>query len=98
MRGLAKLLAVLLLALGPVALTSVSPAQADSHGDKKGRNEKGRDERRGEGRQAERRGGDERDRGAAYPAPVYRAPAPYGGGYAPYPAYPSAPAYGEPPP
>jgi hypothetical protein len=100
MRGLAKLLAVLLLALGPVALTSVTPAQADP----RGRDERGeRGKRGGEGRQAERRGGGDRDRGGdrgqAYPAPVYRGPAPpYGGGYAPYPAYPSGPVYGEPPP
>lgn len=89
MRSLAKLLAVVLLALGPTAVTSVAIA------DGRGEHGRGRGESRGEERRAPGRG---EDRGRAYAAPAYRG-APYGG-YAspPYAIYPSEPAYGPPPP
>jgi hypothetical protein len=101
MKGIAKLFAVLLLALAPAALTSVAPAQAQNHG---------RDDRRGgEGRRSEGRGegrGGPGPRqaygGPAYPAPryegpAYRNPAPYPGAvYPPGPVYAPPPGYAYP--
>lgn len=91
MRPAVKLLAVLLLALAPAALTSVTPAQAQPYG----RGE-GRGEGRRESRQVERRGGP--DRGGGYRGPAYRGG--YGGGPVygapypvPYPVYPQGPVY-----
>ena len=93
MKRFAKLMAVLLLALGPVALTSVVPAQAQPYGREQ------RVERR-ESRQSERRvergGGEYRGgrQGGYAPPPVYRG----GGGYPPpYSAYPQGPIYKGPP-
>ena len=96
MKGLAKLFAVLLLALAPAALTSVAPAQAQNYG-RDGRGEG----RRAEGRVEGRGGPAPRQAyrgGPAYPAPgygrpAYRNPAPYPG--AVYP--PGGPVYAAPP-
>jgi len=85
---LAKLLAVVLLLLGP---TVASSAMADGRDDRgRGRGESRREERR-----SPERGG---YRGPVYSAPVYRG-GPYGG-YAPppYAVYPSEPVYSGPPP
>jgi hypothetical protein len=101
MKGIAKLIAVLLLALAPAALTSVAPAQAQ---------DRGRDDRRGgEGRRPEGRGEGrggaaprQAYRGPAYPAPgysgpAYRNPAPYPGAvYPPGPVYAPPPGYAYP--
>ena len=112
MRRSAKLLAVLLLALAPAALTSVIPAPASAAD----RDEGGRGRAQAPGqvrkaeRQAERAPQFERRmppgqaRAPAYSAPAYRgAPAPRYDGYAnappaPYSAYPPAPVYAAPPP
>jgi hypothetical protein len=95
MKGIAKLFAVLLLALAPAALTSVAPAQAQDHGRE--------DHRRGQGR-SEGRG---QSRGGPAPRQAYREPGPgpgYAGGRAyrnpaPYPGavYPPGPVYAPPP-
>jgi hypothetical protein len=90
MKGFAKSLAVLLLALAPVVLTSPAPAWGQP-----GEREARREQRRAPA-SAIPRGGQPRVQ--AYAAPVYRGPAPYaGGGARPYPAYPPAPAYAPPP-
>jgi hypothetical protein len=97
MKGIAKLFAVLLLALAPAALTSVAPAQAENHGRDDGRG--------GEGRRSEGRDGPgprQAYGGPAYPAPryegpAYRNPAPYPGAvYPPGPVYAPPPGYAYP--
>jgi hypothetical protein len=95
MKGIAKSLAVLLLALAPAALTPVAPARGQP------REREARQERRLERPiappPAARSGVGPRPvyPTPAYPAPVYRGPAPYAGGYAqPYPPYPPAPPRG----
>ena len=111
MRGLAKLLAALALALTLPALaagvlTTATPAHADPHdrgdggrGQGRGNENRSNEGRRNEGRRNEGRGGEGARggyRGPAYPAPVY--PAPYPGGYGqPYPAYPPGLVYNGPP-
>ena len=107
MRRLAKLLAVLLLAFGPVALTSVIPARSHAAGDNRGQERKA-ERQAGRQQQPERRM-PERAPGRAqgyappvYAAPAYRQPPQAYQGYAPapapapYPAYP--PAYAAPAP
>jgi len=107
MRGFAKLLAVLLLALAPAALTSVAPAQAQP-GERRAERQA---ERRGPIAQAIQKRAAPRQAYPVAPPPAYAAspagrpyrapaPAPYPGGYAPppYAAYPPPPAYAAPPP
>jgi hypothetical protein len=96
MKGIAKLLAVLLLALAPAALTSVAPAQAQNYGrDGRGRGEGRRPEGRVEGRRAP--APRQAYRGPVYQSPPYRNPAPYPGAvYPPGPVYAPPPGYAYP--
>jgi hypothetical protein len=99
MKGFAKLLAVLLLALAPAALTSVAPTQAQPNGERRGGGERreGRPQARQQVRQAPAR---QAPPPQAYrPQEGYRAPQGYAGpppaayrGYAsqPYAAPPQA--------
>jgi hypothetical protein len=102
MKGFAKPLAVLLLALAPAALTPVASALAQPHEREVRREQRQRAPERPIAPQAERNGvGPRQAYPAPVPAPVYRGPAPNAGGYVQsYPAYPRTPpaGYAYPPP